>query len=46
MIPKEVGEIASLIDANWTQGDDLNMQYVLEAAWRIYNAGFRRKEIV
>lgn len=42
MIPPEVSAIASLILPEWTEVDDLTCNEVLEAAWRIYNAGYRR----
>ncbi len=42
MIPSEVAAIADLIDSEWTNQDDLHLQEVLEAAWRIYNAGYRK----
>lgn len=45
MIPKEVADIASLIDPGWTDGTDEDMQFTLEAAWRIYNAGYRLRVI-
>lgn len=41
MIPAEVGSIADLIFPEWRDGDDLTLNEVLEAAWRVYNAGYR-----
>lgn len=43
MIPSEVGAIAHLIFPEWTETDDLTLNEVLEAAWRIYNAGYRKE---
>lgn len=45
MIPKEVGDIADLIFAGWADTDDITCHEVLEAAWRLYNAGYRKQEI-
>ncbi len=41
MIPSEVAAIAELICPGWTDGDDITLNEVMEAAWRIYNAGYR-----
>ncbi len=42
MIPKEVADIADLIFPGWGQADDDTSREVLEAAYRIYNAGYRK----
>lgn len=42
MIPPEVAEIAGLIFPEWTETDDLTCNEVLESAWRIYHAGYRK----
>ncbi len=42
MIPKEVAEIADLIDPRWSDDDNANRGEVLKAAYRIYYAGYRR----
>lgn len=42
MIPSEVGDIADLIFPQWRESDAENE--VLTAAWRIYNAGYRKIE--
>lgn len=42
MIPPEVAAIAYLIFPQWTETDDLALNEVLDAAWRIYNAGYRK----
>lgn len=44
MIPNEVARLADLICPNWADGDDLTLNEVLEAAWRIYNAGYRKQD--
>jgi hypothetical protein len=44
MIPTEVAAIADLIFPQWTETDDIALNEVLEAAWRIYRAGYRRQE--
>lgn len=41
MIPSEVAAIADLIFPEWRDTTDLALNEVLEAAWRIYNAGYR-----
>lgn len=41
MIPSEVAAIAYLIFPAWTDTNDITLNEVLEAAWRIYNAGYR-----
>jgi hypothetical protein len=41
MIPSEVAAIADLIFPEWRDTDDLTLNEVLEAAWRIHNAGYR-----
>ncbi len=41
MIPHEVGTIAELICPGWADGDDLTLNEVLEAAYRLYHAGYR-----
>lgn len=44
MIPTEVAEIATLICDFWRDLDDDDPVFkdVLNAAWRVYNAGFRK----
>ena len=44
MIPHEVGAIADLICPGWADGDDLTLNEVLEAAYRLYHAGYRKIE--
>lgn len=41
MIPSEVSAIANLIWPGWADGDDITLNEVIEAAWRVYNAGYR-----
>ncbi len=41
MIPSEVAALAELICPGWTDGDDITLNEVMEAAWRIHNAGYR-----
>lgn len=43
MIPAEVAAIAGLIEPAWADGDDLTLNETLEAAWRLYNAGYRKQ---
>lgn len=42
MIPSEVADLADLIWPGWRDVDDITFSEVLEAAWRIYNAGYRK----
>lgn len=43
MIPIEVAEIAELIWPDWSDVDDAKSRNeILSAAWRIYNAGYRK----
>lgn len=43
MIPSEVGEIADLmVPDGWR--DTVIEEDVLKAAWRIYNAGYRKQD--
>ena len=43
MIPVEVGNIASLIFPEWGDADEDVFKEVIDAAWRIYNAGYRKQ---
>jgi hypothetical protein len=43
MIPSEVAAIADLIFPQWRDADDAASNEVLSAAWRIYNAGYRKQ---
>lgn len=45
MIPPEVAAIADLILSGWADMDDITCNEVLQAAWRIYNAGYRQEKI-
>ena len=42
MIPQEVSDLADLIFAEWRDADDATFSQVVEAAWRVYHAGFRK----
>lgn len=44
MVPTDVAAIATLICDFWPEldDDDPTFQDVLKAAWRIYNAGYRK----
>ena len=42
MIPSEVAGIADLIWADWQQLGEHDFREVLEAAQRIYDAGYRK----
>ena len=44
MIPLEVAEIAVLIWADWNDLPADDRKEVLAAAWRIYNAGYRKPD--
>lgn len=44
MIPSEVAEIAELICPGWSDADDPIRHEVLDAAWAIYNAGYRKPQ--
>ena len=43
MIPPEVAAIADLIFPKWPEADEQASAEVLAAAWRLYNAGYRRE---
>ncbi len=45
MIPSEVAAIATLIWPDWGDLDDDDSNEVIAAAYRIYNAGYRKGEI-
>lgn len=42
MIPSEVADIATLIFAHWATAEPEAQSEILDAAWRIYKAGYRR----
>ncbi|HEY8751624.1 MAG TPA: hypothetical protein VIM11_26820 [Tepidisphaeraceae bacterium] len=42
MIPTEVANIASLIDPDWPECDEADCKVIIEMAYRIYNAGYRK----
>jgi len=42
MIPLEIAAIASLIWPNWAELPVEDSKEVLDAAWRVYLAGYRR----
>lgn len=42
MIPTEVAAIAELICPGWASADDTVSDEVIEAAWRLHNAGYRK----
>jgi len=44
MIPTEVSDLADLIWPNWRELSGNSRNDVLDAAWRIYNAGWRKPE--
>jgi hypothetical protein len=44
VIPSEVADIAELIAPGWGDMDDEASSEVIAAAYRIYNAGYRRPE--
>jgi urease accessory protein UreH len=43
VIPSEVVDIADLLAPGWAEEDEEFQCEVLAAAWRIYNAGYRRE---
>ena len=43
MIPHEIAEIADLIAPGWSEMDDDVSNEVIAAAYRVHNAGYRRK---
>jgi hypothetical protein len=42
MIPSEVAAIANLIEPKWAEIDDEASNEVIAAAYRIYDAGYRK----
>jgi hypothetical protein len=46
MIPTEVARIADQICPGWSDATDDIIHEVLQAAWRVYNAGYRLQTAV
>jgi hypothetical protein len=44
MIPSEVAAIADLICLNWPNLDEIGRAEVIQAAYRVYEAGYRIPE--
>jgi hypothetical protein len=44
MIPQEVADLATLIWKDWDDLPEKDRNEVLGAAWRIYNAGWRKPQ--
>lgn len=42
MIPPEVAHIASLIDPDWPDLDEEDCKVIIEMAYRVHNAGYKR----
>lgn len=42
MIPNEVAKIADAINSAWPDLSDEESERVIDAAWRVYDAGFRK----